>query len=69
MDNKKIRRAMRKYVLHRGAPQDTRKMTALFSKAYKTTRQRIAGNLRTMKYDEKTIQIITHVPGQRSIMY
>lgn len=68
MDNKKIRRSLRKFIEHLG-PQDTRKMTALFSKAYKTTRQRIAGNLRTMKYDEKSIQIITHVPGQRSIMY
>ena len=60
MSNKQIRRIMRNFVKHYG-PQDTRKMTALLSAACKTTKQRIAGNLRTMKYDEKTIKITTHI--------
>lgn len=67
MNNKKIRRAMRKFV-ERYGEQDTRKMTTLFSKAYGTTKQRIAGNLRTMKYDEKTVQITTLIPCYYSIM-
>ena len=54
---------MRKFIEHYGA-QDTRKMTALFATAYKTTKQRIAGNLKTMKYDEKTV-----VPAAYSVMY
>lgn len=66
--NKSIRRAMRKFIEHYGA-QDTRKMTALFATAYKTTKQRIAGNPKTMKYDEKTINIKTVVPAAYSVMY
>lgn len=49
MSNKQIRRIMKNFVKHYGS-QDTRKMTALLSTACKTTKQRIAGNLRTMKY-------------------
>lgn len=67
MSNKKIRRAMRKFVEHYGQ-QDTRKMTILFSTAYGITKQHIAGNLRAMKYDEKTIQITTYIPCCYSIM-
>lgn len=67
MSNKQIRRIMKNFVKHYG-PQDTRKMTALLSAACKTTKQRITGNLKTMKYDEKTIQITTHIPSCYSTM-
>ncbi len=67
MSNKQIRRIMKNFVKHYG-PQNTRKMTALLSAACKTTKQRIAGNLKTMKYDEKTIQITTHIPSCYSTM-
>ncbi len=67
INNKKIRRVMRKFVKRYGQ-QNTRKMISLFSKAYRTTKQRIAGNLRTMKYDEKTIQIETYIPCHYSVM-
>lgn len=65
--NKSIRRAMRKFVKHYG-PQDTRKMIDIFAKAYATTKQCIAGNLKTMEYDEKTITIDTLVPSYCSVM-
>jgi hypothetical protein len=67
MNNKQIRRAMKNFVKHYGQ-QDTRKMTNLFSAAYKTPKQRIAGNLKTMHYDEKTILITTHIPACYSTM-
>lgn len=67
MSNKQIRRIMKNFVKHYGS-QDTRKMTALLSAACKTTKQRIAGNLKTMKHDEKTIQITTHIPSCYSTM-
>lgn len=67
MNNKQIRRAMKNFVKRYGK-QDTRKMTNLFSTAYKTTKQRIAGNLKTMHYDEKTVQITTHIPACYSTM-
>ena len=67
MSNKQIRRIMKNFVIHCGS-QDTRKMTALLSAACKTTKQRIAGNLRTMQYFEKTIKISTHIPACYSTM-
>lgn len=67
MSNKQIRRILRRFLQHYGS-QDTRKMTALLSAACKTTKQRIAGNLRTMLYDEQTIQITTHIPACYSTM-
>lgn len=67
MSNKQIRRIIRKFLKRYGS-QNTRKMTALLSTACNTTKQRIAGNLRTMKYDEKTIQITTHIPACYSTM-
>lgn len=67
MNNKLLRRAMRKFVKHYGG-QDTRKMTDVFSKAYHTSKQRIAGNLKTMKYDELTISIDTYIPNCYSVM-
>ncbi len=67
MENKRIRRAMRKFVIHYGQ-QNTRKMTSLFASAYKTSKHRIAGNLRAMEYDEHTIQIKTHIPNSYSTM-
>ena len=68
MNNKPIRRLyMRKFVKHYGN-QNTRKMTDIFSKAYHTSKQRIAGNLKTMKYDECTISIDTYIPNCYSVM-
>lgn len=67
MENKQIRRAMRKFLVHYGQ-QDTRKMTSLFSSAYNTNKHRIAGNLRAMEYNEQTIQIKTHIPHSYSTM-
>ena len=57
---------MKNFVIHCGS-QDTRKMTVLLSAACKTTKQRIAGNLRTMQY-EKTIIISTIIPACYSTM-
>ena len=65
--NKIIRRSMRKFLKHYGA-QDTRKMIKLFSIAYRTTKQRIAGNLRALEYNYQTIRITTHIPKVYSTM-
>ena len=67
MSNKQIRRIMRNFVKKYG-PQDTRKMIDLLSAACKTTKQRVAGNLRALKYDEQTIKITTHIPECYSTM-
>lgn len=67
MTDKQIRRSIRKFIKRYGM-QDTRKITTLFANAYSTTKQRIAGNLRTMKYDEKTINISTYIPCCHSVM-
>lgn len=66
MKNKQIRRAMRKYVERYGR-QDTRKIIAAFAKAYKTTKQRISGNLSALKCIDGTVSIISNRP--HSIMY
>ena len=61
MSNIVIRRAIRKYKKHYGM-QDTRKVITLFSNAYKTSRQRISGNLSYMACVEHSIQIISNRP-------
>jgi len=67
MDNKRIRRSIRKYIKHYGT-QDTRRVITTFACAYNTPKQRIAGNLKTMAYDEKTIHITIHIPYCYSTM-
>lgn len=65
--NKQIRRAMRKYIERRG-PQNTRNVIRIFSDAYKTPKQRISGNLRSLKYDSKSVIITTHIPSIYSVV-
>lgn len=65
--NKEIRRAIRKYVKRKGM-QNTRDVIRIFADAYQTSKQRISGNLRSLKYDDKTINITTFIPDTYSIM-
>lgn len=65
--NKEIRRAIRKYVKRNGV-QNTRDVIRIFANAYQTSKQRISGNLRSLKYDDKTINITTFIPATYSIM-
>jgi hypothetical protein len=66
MNNKQIRRAMRKFTEHYGK-RDTRKVIATFATAYKTTKQRISGNLSSLVGNDKTVKIIANRPN--SIMF
>ncbi|WP_026658261.1 hypothetical protein [Butyrivibrio sp. AC2005] len=69
MNNKRIRRAIRKYIQKSGKQgKSTRRIAAIFSKAYNTTEARIYGNIRSMKYDQKTNKITTIIPGSYSII-
>lgn len=65
--NRQQRRALRKFVEHYG-PINTRHLTETFGRAYKTSKQRVAGNLRSLKYDDKTVQITTYIPKTYSEM-
>ncbi len=67
MNNIAIRRSIRKYVKHYGV-QDTRKIIKVFAAAWKTSKQRIAGNLKTLKYDDETIEITTIIPYRKSLI-
>ncbi len=48
--------------------QNTRMITALFAKLYHTSKQRIAGNLRALKYSFEAISIVTYIPNSYSEM-
>ena len=65
--NKQIRRAIRKYVERKGV-QNTRDVILIFADAFHTPTQRISGNLRSLKYDDKTISITTYIPATYSVM-
>lgn len=66
MSNIMIRRTIRKYVKKFG-PQDTRTVIDHFSKGFRTTKQRISGNLSCMACIDGTITIAKNRP--HSIMY
>ncbi len=66
--NNRIRTAITNYPNVNGK-QDTRHITAMFAKQFNTSKQRIAGNLRAMKYDFQTISIVTYLPGTYSEMF
>lgn len=66
MNNKLIRRTMKRYIQHYGK-QDTREVIAKFAVAFNTTKQRISGNISCMKCIDGTIEIIPNRP--HSIMY
>lgn len=61
MNNKLIRRTMRRYIKHYGK-QDTREVIAKFAVAFHTTKQRISGNISCMKCIDGTIDIIPNRP-------
>ena len=65
--NLALRRAIRKYVRKFGS-QDTRYVISQFAKSYKATKQRVSGNLRSLKYDYKVVIITTVVPRSMSFM-
>lgn len=65
-ENKQLRRAIRRLLLHYGA-SDTRHITTIVARAYKIPKQRVAGNLRSMVYDSKSCTIQTHIPGVYSV--
>lgn len=65
--NYRIRRAIERYIQVNGQ-QDTRDVIALFAKRFNTTKQRISGNLRSLKYDDKTIRITTYISATYSVM-
>lgn len=56
MNNKMIRRAMRKYVKKYGE-RDTRKAISMFASAYHTTKQRISGNISCLCCLDGTVSI------------
>lgn len=61
MDNKLIRRTVRRYIKHYGK-QDTRVLIEKFASAFHTTKQRISGNISCMKCIYGTINIIPSRP-------
>ncbi len=64
--NQEIRRALRKYIQRNGA-QETRFVAAVFAKAFRTTKQRICGNISCLCCIEKTVRIFPNRP--HSLMY
>lgn len=64
--NYQIRRSIENYIKINGQ-QDTRIMIDMFSRQYKTTKQRVSGNISCMKCLEHSINIISNKP--HSIMY
>jgi hypothetical protein len=66
MNNKLIRRSIRKYIKRYGK-QDTRSVITRFATAFQTTKQRISGNISCMKCIDGTINIVPNKP--HSIMY
>ena len=66
MNNKLIRRSIRKYIKRYGK-QDTRFVITTFAAAFQTTKQRISGNISCMKCIDGTIGIISNKP--HSIIY
>ena len=65
--NKKIRIAIMNYLNVHGK-QNTRTIISMFAKQFNTSKQRISGNLRAMKYNFNAINIVTYVPGSFSEM-
>ena len=61
-----IRRDIEDY-LKLNSSQNTRNIIAIFAKKFKTTKQRISGNISYMKCYEHSINIISNKPN--SIMY
>jgi len=57
---------MRKFIEHY-RKQDTRDVISIFASAYKTSKQRISGNLSTLSCIDKTVSIYSNRP--HSIMY
>ncbi len=66
MKNKFMRRIMRRY-LKKFGPQDSREFIALFAHAFKTTKQRISGNLSCLVCIDKTVSIQRDRP--HSVIY
>ena len=64
--NNNIRTAINLYLQANGK-EDTRTITTIFAKQFNTSKQRIAGNLRAMKYNYGSINIITIVPNHQSL--
>ena len=62
--NNKIRIAIMSY-LNANGKQNTRTIISMFAEQFK---QRISGNLRAMKYNFNTINIVTYTPGSYSEM-
>lgn len=67
MMNNRIRIEILTYIKTNGR-QDTRTIISVFAKRFHTSKQRISGNLRAMKYNFKTINIVTYTPGVYSEM-
>ena len=55
--NNKIRIAIMSYLI-----------ISMFAEQFNTSKQRISGNLRAMKYNFNTINIVTYTPGSYSEM-
>ena len=60
--NNKIRIAIMSY-LNANGKQNTRTIISMFAEQFNTSKQRISGNLRAMKYNFNTINIVTYTPG------
>lgn len=67
MMNNRIRNEILTYIITNGR-QDTRTIISVFAKRFNTSKQRISGNLRAMKYNFNTINIVTYTPGKYSEM-
>ena len=52
--------------LNANGKQNTRTIISMFSEQFNTSKQRISGNLRAMKYNFNTINIVTYTPGSYS---
>ena len=55
--------------LRRKHRADTRVVIKIFGKKWHTSKQRVAGNLRALTYDFKSIQIQTIMPSKKSYIY
>lgn len=65
--NNKIRIAIMNYLNAHGK-QNTRTIISMFAKQFNTSKQRIAGNIRALKYNFNAINIVTYTPGTYSEM-
>jgi hypothetical protein len=72
MNNKQFNYTIRQDILaylQRVHKANSRLVIKMFGKKWHTSKQRVAGNLRALTYDFKSIQIQTIMPNKKSYIY